>query len=92
LLALPAWPVLLWLILRRVTDVLMVLVPLAAAALATAIFAWLIGLQLNFANIIALPLLLGIGVAFNIYFVVNWRNGITDRCRPAPRAPCCSAR
>ena len=76
LLALASMAVLLFLILRRVTDVLMVLVPLAAAALATAIVCWLIGLQLNFANIIALPLLLGIGVAFNIYFVVNWRNGI----------------
>jgi hypothetical protein len=30
---------------------------------------------LNFANVIALPLLLGIGVAFNIYFVMNWRAG-----------------
>ncbi len=76
LLALASMAVLLFLILRRVVDVLMVLVPLAAAALATAIICWLIGLQLNFANIIALPLLLGIGVAFNIYFVVNWRNGI----------------
>jgi predicted RND superfamily exporter protein len=74
--ALASMAVLLGLILRRVTDVLMVLVPLAAAALATAIICRLIGLQLNFANIIALPLLLGIGVAFNIYFVVNWRNGI----------------
>jgi uncharacterized protein len=77
LLALASMAVLLFLILRRATDVLMVLVPLAAAALATAIICWLIGLQLNFANIIALPLLLGIGVAFNIYFVVNWRNGIS---------------
>ena len=77
LLALASMAVLLFLILRRVVDVLMVLVPLGAAALATAIFCWLIGLQLNFANIIALPLLLGIGVAFNIYFVVNWRNGIS---------------
>ncbi len=76
LLAMASMAVLLGLILRRVTDVLMVLVPLAAAALATAIICRLIGLQLNFANIIALPLLLGIGVAFNIYFVVNWRNGI----------------
>ncbi|MEZ5833111.1 MAG: MMPL family transporter [Dongiaceae bacterium] len=58
-------------------DALMVLVPLAAAALTTAIVCRLIGLQFNFANIIALPLLLGIGVAFNIYFVVNWRNGIS---------------
>ena len=35
------------------------------------------GLEFNFANIIALPLLLGIGVAFTIYFVVNWRKGVT---------------
>ena len=32
-------------------------------------------MKLNFANIIALPLLLGIGVAFNIYFVIAWRAG-----------------
>jgi predicted RND superfamily exporter protein len=35
----------------------------------------LTGLPLNFANIIALPLLLGIGVAFDIYFVMRWRAG-----------------
>jgi hypothetical protein len=33
---------------------------------------------LNFANIIALPLLLGMGVAFNIYFVSAWRAGETE--------------
>ena len=32
-------------------------------------------LPLNYANIIALPLLLGVGVSFNIYFVMNWRAG-----------------
>ena len=76
-LAMISMAVLLGVILRRMVDVLMVLAPLAAAALATAIICRLIGLQLNFANIIALPLLLGIGVAFTIYFVVNWRNGTT---------------
>jgi predicted RND superfamily exporter protein len=35
-------------------------------------------LPLNFANIIALPLLLGIGVAFDIYFVMRWRAGQRD--------------
>ena len=35
----------------------------------------LLALPLNFANIIALPLLLGVGVSFNIYFVMNWRAG-----------------
>jgi predicted RND superfamily exporter protein len=34
-----------------------------------------IGMPLNYANIIALPLLLGIGVSFDIYFVMNWRAG-----------------
>ena len=37
-------------------------------------------LRLNFANVIALPLLLGIGVAFNIYFVVAWRQGQRPTC------------
>src|SRR5205085_11363647 len=37
----------------------------------------LIGIPLNYANIIALPLMLGIGVAFDIYFVMNWRAGQT---------------
>ena len=35
----------------------------------------LLPLPLNYANIIALPLLLGVGVSFNIYFVMNWRDG-----------------
>jgi len=37
----------------------------------------LIGLPLNFANIIALPVLLGIGVAFKIYYIMAWRSGQT---------------
>ena len=35
----------------------------------------LLPVPLNFANVIALPLLLGVGVSFNIYFVMNWRAG-----------------
>jgi uncharacterized protein len=35
-------------------------------------------LPLNFANIIALPLLLGVGVAFKIYYVTAWRAGRTN--------------
>jgi predicted RND superfamily exporter protein len=34
-------------------------------------------LSLNFANIIALPLLLGVGVAFKVYYVMAWRAGKT---------------
>ena len=32
---------------------------------------------MNFANIIALPLLLGVGVAFKIYYIMAWRSGKT---------------
>ena len=35
-------------------------------------------MQLNFANVIALPLLFGIGVAFDIYFVMAWRAGSAE--------------
>jgi uncharacterized protein len=38
----------------------------------------LFGMKLNFANIIALPLLLGVGVAFKIYYIMAWRAGQTD--------------
>jgi uncharacterized protein len=34
-------------------------------------------LPLNFANILALPLLLGVGVAFKIYYIMAWRSGKT---------------
>ena len=35
-------------------------------------------MPLNFANIIALPLLLGVGVAFKIYYIMAWREGQTN--------------
>ena len=64
--------------LRRAADVAMVLAPLVLAALLTLLVAVALPLPLNFANIIALPLLLGVGVSFNIYFVMNWRAGSRD--------------
>jgi hopanoid biosynthesis associated RND transporter like protein HpnN len=67
--------ILLSLVLRRVFDVAMTLLPLILTGLLTLATCVVIGLPLNFANVIALPLLLGIGVAFNIYFVVAWRKG-----------------
>ena len=69
---------LLWITLRRFTDVLMTLVPLLVAGAVTMEICVLIGLPLNFANIVALPLLLGIGVAFKIYYIVAWRSGRTN--------------
>jgi predicted RND superfamily exporter protein len=76
--ALASVVILLGLVLRRVRDVLLVIAPLCFAALMTAATAILMGMSLNFANVIALPLLFGIGVAFSIYFVVNWRAGRPD--------------
>ena len=67
--------IILWIVLKRVGDVLLTLVPLILAALVTLEITVLIGMPLNFANIIALPLLLGLGVAFKIYFVMAWRAG-----------------
>jgi uncharacterized protein len=67
--------VLLWLTLRRIGDVLLTLVPLLVAGVVTLELCVALGLSLNFANIIALPLLLGIGVAFKIYYVISWRGG-----------------
>jgi len=76
--ALIAIAILLWIVLRRFGDVLLTLVPLLLAGVVTLEICVLIGLQLNFANIIALPLLLGVGVAFKIYYIMAWRAGQTD--------------
>jgi uncharacterized protein len=70
--------IILWIVLRRFGDVLLTLVPLLLAGLATLEISVLIGMPLNFANIIALPLLLGVGVAFKIYYIMAWRNGQTN--------------
>ncbi|MBV9460438.1 MAG: MMPL family transporter, partial [Bradyrhizobium sp.] len=70
--------IILWITLRRITDVLMTLVPLLVAGAVTMEICVLIKLPLNFANIVALPLLLGVGVAFKIYYIVAWRSGRTN--------------
>ncbi len=70
--------ILLWIVLRRFGDVLLTLVPLILAGMVTLEICVLIGMPLNFANIIALPLLLGVGVAFKIYYIMAWRAGQTD--------------
>jgi hypothetical protein len=75
IIAVVAITIILLLALRRVLDVLLVLAPLLLSALLTLLVTVLLPLPLNFANIIALPLLLGVGVSFNIYFVMNWRAG-----------------
>jgi len=76
-LALVAISILLYIALRRTTDVLLTLIPLLLAGAVTLQVSVLWGLPLNFANIVALPLLLGVGVAFKIYYIMAWRAGKT---------------
>jgi uncharacterized protein len=64
-------------VLRRVRDVVLTMLPVMLSGLLTFATCAALGLPLNFTNIIALPLLFGIGVAFNIYFVLAWRAGET---------------
>jgi hopanoid biosynthesis associated RND transporter like protein HpnN len=79
--ALAAIAILLILILRRPLDVLLVLAPPILGGLFT-MATWVIAdLQINFANIIVLPLMLGIGVAEGVYYVMNWRGGETAPLR-----------
>ena len=78
--------------LRSIADVAIALGPLVLAGVLTLGTCVIIGLPLNFANIIALPLLFGIGVAFDIYFVMAWRSGMRRLLRsPLTRAVILSA-
>jgi len=84
--------IILFVALRRLLDMVLVLAPLMLSALLTVILIVTVPETLNFANIIALPLLLGVGVSFNIYFVMNWRAGIkSPLTSPTARAVLFSA-
>ena len=75
LLSLAGVTVLLLAALRSLRAVLLTLTTVAACAVLT-LGTWVVlGGEINPENMIALPLLLGIGVSFNIYFVVAWRQG-----------------
>ncbi len=68
-LSLAAIVLLLAVLMPQKTDALLVLLPLTLSALFTGACMALFGLPLNFANIIALPLILGIGVDNGIHMV-----------------------
>lgn len=68
---------LLWLVLRSVREVAFTLAPVVLSGFLTLATCVLIDQPINFANIIAFPLLFGVGVAFHIYFVMAWRDGAT---------------
>ena len=77
ILALVSISFLLWITLKRVSDVALTLFPLLLACIVTLELCVILDMPLNFANIIALPLLLGVGVAFKIYYIMAWREGRT---------------
>ena len=66
---------LLFAVLRSVREVLFTLAPVVLSGFLTLATCVVIGQPINFANIIAFPLLFGVGVAFHIYFVMAWRDG-----------------
>lgn len=65
--------ILLGLLLRRVSDVAFVFVPLGLAAVLTVLCSVVFQVPFNFANIIVLPLLFGLGVASGIHLILRDR-------------------
>lgn len=63
----------LWLLVRRARSVLLILFPLILAAVLTAATGVLLGIPFNYANVIVLPLLIGIGVDSGIHLVMRQR-------------------
>lgn len=61
--------VFLWVVLRSVRQIVFVLCPVILAGVFTLATASVLGLSFNFANVIVLPLLLGLGVDAGIHYV-----------------------
>ncbi len=64
---------LLLVVLRRPGETLFVLLPLVLTLLLTVAACLALGIPLNLANVIALPLVLGLGIAFGIYLILRRR-------------------
>ncbi|NWG72541.1 MAG: MMPL family transporter [Parvularculaceae bacterium] len=63
--------VFLFLLVQRITQVLLMILPLALAALLTAAAGVVFNIPFNYANVIVLPLLLGLGVDSGIHLVLR---------------------
>ncbi len=85
--------VILWLVLRRFRDVVLVFAPVALAALWTVAVSAVLDLPFNFANVIVLPLLFGISVDFGTHMVLREREtgGAGTVATSTPRAVLLSA-
>jgi uncharacterized protein len=71
--------ILLLLLLRSVVGMLLVLIPLTLAGLLTVAGSVLLDVPFNFANVIALPLVLGVGVDYGVYLVQRGRQAAATR-------------
>jgi hopanoid biosynthesis associated RND transporter like protein HpnN len=92
ILSLIAVSALLLIYLRSVKEVAFTLAPVVLSGFLTLATCVVINQPINFANIIAFPLLFGVGVAFHIYFVMAWRAGETNLLQsPLTRAVLFSA-
>ncbi len=78
LLATAAIGLLVWAIWRRMAETLLVLAPLALSGVLTVGVMALLGLPFNFANVVVLPLLLGMGVDSGIHLVSLSRSAGAD--------------
>jgi hypothetical protein len=65
------------LLLRNTVDLLLILAPLLLASAMTVGIARAVDLSFNFANIIVLPLLIGLGVSSGIHLVIRARRDTT---------------
>lgn len=65
--------ILLLVLLRNVVDALLALLPLAMAMILTLALMVIFDMKLNFANVIALPLILGVGIDYGVYIVQRGR-------------------
>ena len=70
---------LLFVIRRNVTDTILVMTPLVLAGLFTMASTVITNTPINFANIIALPLLLGLGVDNGIHMVEKLHHSLSDQ-------------
>lgn len=68
----------LYIAMRSVKDVALALGPLVLAGVLSLEAAQILGMSLDYANIIALPLMFAVGVAFHIYYLIAWRKGVKD--------------
>ena len=81
-------------LLRRIDEVLLMLFPLALAAVLTTASGVLLNIPFNYANVIVLPLLMGIGIDSGIHLVMRQRQldaGETIFGASTPRAVLFSA-